>query len=132
MFQGFSHLRRHVFKVEMTYFLGEVIKHEAVKCILNEGMPHHKDPFTKGSLAIHFKVNFPENNWIETPKLELLEKCLPPRTEVIVPDESEQCALIDYVPQQSRRRGGNPMQQAYDSDDDDDMRGGQRVQCASQ
>jgi DnaJ family protein A protein 1 len=38
---------------------GEVIKHNDVKCILNEGMPLHKNPLEKGKLIITFTVTFP-------------------------------------------------------------------------
>ena len=89
-------------------------------------MPVFRDPFTKGRLIIKFKVNFPEKGSIQLNKLPELEKCLPPRTEVIVPDGAEEHALEDFDPAaESRRRH----MEAYDEDEDGAH--GQRVQCAS-
>ena len=123
---------------------GEVIKHQDTKMILNEGMPTLGDPFSKGFLVIRFTVHFPEAGWIPVDKLKQLEKLLPPRQEVIIPDDAEECELTE----QDMRRGssssggyhhhhrgsrGFPTSDMYThSDDEDDMQGGQRVQCASQ
>lgn len=87
-------------------------------------MPIYRDPFTKGRLVIKFKVVFPQPGFIPPNKLTELEKCLPPRQEVIVPDCAEEHTLVDYDPEEERRR-----HEAYD--DDDDGHHGQRVQCAS-
>ena len=49
-----------------TYSILCVLEHERiiiiciiddVKVILNEGMPHYKNPFDKGRLIVNFKVN---------------------------------------------------------------------------
>uniref|UniRef100_S4R5S5 DnaJ heat shock protein family (Hsp40) member A1 n=1 Tax=Petromyzon marinus TaxID=7757 RepID=S4R5S5_PETMA len=42
--------------IVITSHPGEVIKYDAIKCVLNEGMPFHRNPFEKGRLIIHFKV----------------------------------------------------------------------------
>lgn len=56
---------------------GEVYKNGDTKCVLNEGMPHYRNPFEKGRLIIHFAVVFPAKLPVEViPKLESL---LPPR-----------------------------------------------------
>ena len=109
------------------FFLGEVIKHDEMKCIMGEGMPQYKNPFEKGKLIIMFQVKFPEENWIPPVKLVELEKLLPPRQELIIPDHAEECDLqkIDPNAEQTRRRV-----EAYDSDDESQMHG-QRVQCAT-
>lgn len=61
----------------ITSLPGTVHKHGDVKCILNEGMPHHRNPFEKGRLIIQFSVQFPQSLPPEiTPHLESL---LPPR-----------------------------------------------------
>jgi len=105
---------------------GEIIKHSEIKVVLNEGMPMYKNPFEKGRLIVQFKVKFPPNNWISPERLPELEKLLPPRQEVIIPDDGEECTLVDPdVAAQSK-----PYSNAYDSDDEDGMHG-QRVQCAS-
>lgn len=60
--------------------IGEVIKHDEMKCVLNEGMPHRKNPMERGKLVIHFDVEFPNNNWLRDPKKLLeLEQILPAR-----------------------------------------------------
>lgn len=64
---------------------GEVMKHNVMKCILNEGMPTHKNPFEKGKLIITFQVQFPPDKWLPAAKISQLEKLLPARQEVIVP-----------------------------------------------
>lgn len=102
-----------------------MVKPHDIKCILNEGMPIHRDPFTKGRLIIKFNVIFPPPGTIPANKLADLENCLPKREEVIIPDGAEEHTLEEYDPRaQNHRRG-----EAYD--DDDEGMGGQRVQCAS-
>lgn len=120
---------------------GEVIKHGDVKCILNEGMPTYRDPFTKGRLVIRFTVKFPEDGWITKEKIQQLEALLPAKQEVIIPDGADECELTKFDPRTRNRPGagnqhpfgGHRFGEAYHSDDDDDGgMGGQRVQCASQ
>lgn len=64
------------------YFLGEVLKHGDVKCIMNEGMPQYKNPFEKGRMIVQFLVNFPDK--LPVQKIVQLESCLPPRYVLIV------------------------------------------------
>ncbi|XP_022306993.2 dnaJ homolog subfamily A member 1-like [Crassostrea virginica] len=106
---------------------GEIIKPNDIKCVMNEGMPLHRNPFEKGRLIIKFDVKFPAS--IGKDRIPKLEKILPTRKEPIIPDGAEEHDLIEineeeYQHQQRQRS------EAYD-DDDDDMHGGQRVQCAS-
>ncbi len=104
------------------------MKHGDVKCILNEGMPHYKNPMDKGRLIIIFKVKFPDSGYLTADKVKKLEKLLPAREEPIIPDGSEECMLEDFDAQmdsESNRR----RQEAYD--DDEEGGGGQRVQCAT-
>ena len=44
----------------ITSLPGEVFKQGDVKCILNEGMPHYRNPFEKGRLIIQFNIDFPQ------------------------------------------------------------------------
>jgi len=39
---------------------GDTIKPGDIKCLLNEGMPVHRNPQEKGRLVIHFDVKFPD------------------------------------------------------------------------
>lgn len=110
----------------ITTLPGEVIKNGEVKCVLNEGMPQYKNPFEKGRLIIQFMVQFPKT--IPPENIELLEKALPPRTEVMIPDQAEECTLVDFNPEEESRRRNQ--RNAYD--EDDELHGpGQRVQCAT-
>lgn len=109
----------------VTVIPGEVIKHGAVKCILNEGMPQYKNPFEKGRLIIQFLVHFPSQ--IDPSIVARLEELLPPRLEVMIPDNAEEVSLIELDPEQEARRQ-RTHKQVYEEDDDyGHHRGG--VQC---
>ncbi|CAI9565521.1 unnamed protein product [Staurois parvus] len=106
----------------ITSYPGEVIKHGHMKSIQNEGMPLQRDPFEKGLLIINFLVVFPDNDWIPTEKLHLLEALLPSREEVMVTDDMDIVELVELDPrEQSRHYRGEAYQ------DDERQRGG--VQC---
>lgn len=108
----------------VTVLPGQIIKHSDLKCILNEGMPLYKDPFTKGRLIIQFVVNFPKA--IDPSLIPTLEQCLPSRETVLIPDNAEECVLADLDPEQEqRRRDSRPV---YEEDEG----GPSRVQCATQ
>ena len=94
---------------------------------MNEGMPTYKNPFEKGRLIIQFSVNFPKDNWLTPDQIESLEKFLPERQDVMVPDEAEECTLSRFDPKQEH---GRRRYEAYDSDEEG-MDGQPRVQCAS-
>ncbi|NWU48276.1 DNJA1 protein, partial [Dromas ardeola] len=75
---------------------GQVVKHGAIKCVLNEGMPIYRRPYEKGRLIIEFRVNFPESGFLSSDKLSLLEKLLPTRQEIEETEEMEQVDLVDF------------------------------------
>jgi len=110
----------------ITAIPGEVTKHGDVKCVLNEGMPQYKNPFEKGRLIVQFVVIFP--NQISPEHVPALENCLPPRPEIMIPDQAEECTLLPFdLENETRRR-----QHKNIYDEDGDMGGpGQRVQCAT-
>ncbi|KAL2733593.1 dnaJ subfamily A member 1 [Vespula maculifrons] len=107
----------------ITSLPGTVTKHGDVKCVLNEGMPIHKDPFTHGKLIIQFVVNFPKS--INPTVIPTLEQCLPMREEVLIPDGAEEVLLTDLDPEQEHRR--RDQRPAYE----EDQGGPSRVQCAT-
>ncbi|XP_044761596.1 dnaJ homolog subfamily A member 1 [Coccinella septempunctata] len=110
----------------ITSLPGEVIKHGDVKCIMNEGMPQYKNPFEAGRLIVQFWVNFPDS--LPPEIIPTLEQALPPRPEIMIPDQAEEVTLLPFDPEQEARR--RSQKNAYD--DDDEMGGpGQRVQCAT-
>lgn len=107
----------------VTSLPGTITKHGDLKCILNEGMPVYKDPFTHGRLIIQFIVNFPKT--IDPSVIPTLEQCLPPREEVMIPEGAEECILTDLDSEQEARR--RDQRQAYEEDEG----GPARVQCAT-
>lgn len=110
----------------ITALPGEVTKHGDVKCVLNEGMPQYKNPFEKGRLIVQFWVQFPSQ--LPPEVIPALENALPPRVEIMIPDQAEECVLLPFDPEQEARKRHH--RNAYD--EDDEMGGpGQRVQCAT-
>ncbi|XP_053556548.1 dnaJ homolog subfamily A member 4 [Bombina bombina] len=101
---------------------GEVIKHDHLKCIQNEGMPLLRDPFEKGLLIIQFLVAFPDNHWLPLDKLPLLESLLPPREEVMITDDIDMVELTEF---DLREQSRHYRREAYQ--EDERPRGG--VQC---
>ncbi|XP_053630859.2 dnaJ homolog subfamily A member 1-like [Cherax quadricarinatus] len=102
---------------------GEVIKNGEIKAVLGEGMPQYKNPFEKGRLLIQFLVDFPSH--IPQDRISRLEKILPKRPEIMIPDEVEECQLIEMDRSQRNRRHNS----VYDEDEDDHHGGRQHVQC---
>ncbi|XP_051979169.1 dnaJ homolog subfamily A member 4-like [Xyrauchen texanus] len=105
---------------------GQVIKPNEFKCIHNEGMPVHRDPYEKGLLIIQFEIEFPNKHWLPEHMLPDLEKLLPMRDHAMVLDDMEEVDLceIDYESQKRNYSG-----EAYD-EDEGPRQGG--VQCQTQ
>lgn len=118
----------------ITSLPGKVIRPGDTRCVLNEGMPVYRSPFDKGRLVIHFAVRFPADDWMNPDRYVELEKFLPNRQEVIIPDLAEDCVLHSVAA--GGAAGGSTdhrRYEAYDTaaDDMDEMGGSHRVQCAS-
>ena len=114
-----------MFKYKIFLFIGEFIKPNETKCVLNEGMPMYKNPFEKGRLIINFNVKFPADKF-DLKTIAALEKILPAKPKVDIPKDAVTYKLIDLDPSYARGK----RQDAYD---EDDLEGGpQRVQCANQ
>jgi len=94
---------------------GEVIKHGVIKCVLNEGMPHYKQPFEKGRLIVQFLVKFPEQ--LNAATAGQLEALLPARPEMPLPEEHEVVTLLDLDPKQEQRRHHAAHSNAYDDEE---------------
>ncbi|MED6273786.1 DnaJ (Hsp40), subfamily A, member 4 [Characodon lateralis] len=105
---------------------GEVIKHNDIKFVQNEGMPIYRDPYERGMLIVQFQVEFPENHWLPEHLMFQLERLLPPREDVMITDDMEEVDLceVDLNSQQKRYHG-----EAYE-EDEERPRGG--VQCQTQ
>lgn len=112
-----------------TVLPGEVIKPNDVKIIVGEGMPHYKNPFEKGRLILQFTVKFPDS--IPAEKISVLESCLPPRSEQIIPDQVEECTLMDMDLEYEQRRRHHQHYNSGNAYDEDEGPGPNRVQCAT-
>ena len=55
---------------------GAIIKSGDMKYIKNEGMSRNTKSLDKGRLVVTFDVQFPENNWQTSEKLEAIKECL--------------------------------------------------------
>ncbi|MCO5594394.1 hypothetical protein L7F22_048424 [Adiantum nelumboides] len=115
---------------------GEVIKPGQSKSINHEGMPLYQRPFMKGSLYIHFQVDFPEAGALSLDQCVGLKAILPSKPASKVSqsalDECEETILYDVnMEEETRRRQQQQQAEAYEEDDDEEM-GGQRVQCSQQ
>ncbi|XP_070762753.1 dnaJ homolog subfamily A member 4 isoform X2 [Enoplosus armatus] len=105
---------------------GEVIKHDDIKCVQNEGMPLYRDPFERGQLIIQFHVEFPEKDWLPEHLMFQLERLLPPREDVMMTDDMEEVVLCEV---DERTKEKNYSREAYE-EDEEGPRGG--VQCQTQ
>ncbi|KAG2134001.1 hypothetical protein BD769DRAFT_1446054 [Suillus cothurnatus] len=104
---------------------GEVVKNDAVKVIRGQGMPsqRHHEP---GDLFVKFTVNFPEH--IDPAVIPLLERALPPRTEIEKFPKNIHLEEVDLDEPDARSKA-NAMS---DESMDEDHEGEPRVQCANQ
>lgn len=136
---------------------GEVIKPEAVRGVIGEGMPN-KDSGERGNLYIIFSVEFPENHFLPEGgfqvsvfldftslnflplviafALQQLEALLPGRPALPpLSADAEEVSLSEFDERRYEESRGGRREAYHDEEDsDEDMHGGgpQRVQCASQ
>eukprot|EP00998_Keelungia_sp_KM082_P005744 NODE_2043_length_1151_cov_163.349609_g2026_i0.p1 GENE.NODE_2043_length_1151_cov_163.349609_g2026_i0~~NODE_2043_length_1151_cov_163.349609_g2026_i0.p1 ORF type:complete len:337 (+),score=63.99 NODE_2043_length_1151_cov_163.349609_g2026_i0:22-1011(+) len=104
---------------------GDLVKPGSVKCVQNEGMPHKRNPFSKGNLLIKFEVEMPEG--LSEKALDTLRKVLPgPKEEPADMDNAEECFMRDV------NMGSYNTERAHQEDSDDEDGGGQRAQCVHQ
>jgi len=126
--------------IAITSLPGEFVQHEALKVVVSEGMPMHRNPFDKGNLVIQFQVEYPSKEFFSNQdNVKLLTALLPPKTDqAVVTDATEETILEDYDPhtharrQPGRSNGGG---QAYDEDGEDEgghAHGPGGVQCQTQ
>ncbi|XP_029909819.1 dnaJ homolog subfamily A member 4 [Myripristis murdjan] len=106
---------------------GEVVKHNDIKCVQNEGMPLYREPYEKGQLIIQFQVEFPEKDWLPEHLMFQLERLLPAREDVMISDDMEEVDLCEMDIQSGQQRSYSG--EAYE-EDDEGPRGG--VQCQTQ
>jgi len=91
-------------------------------------MPVYRNPLEKGRLVLHFDVKFPDKNELRPDSISKLETLLPPRPEVSIPMDAEECVLLEFDPRQSQRSN---RQEMYDDDDPRAHGGPTQVNCAT-
>jgi DnaJ-class molecular chaperone len=127
---GFQRIVKHLDGRELLITLheGDVVKDGSTKVVLNEGMPHYKDPQSKGHLLITFKVNYPQDSFGSADVYAKLREILPPAPSLpdYDADATEEFDLSPYEDSMSRRRTGA---HGHDSDEDEEGHGGGGVQC---
>lgn len=101
---------------------GEVVKHNDIRVIHGEGMPHHRNPDEKGDLIINFKVVFPEK--ISPKNVAALSQLLPGKSSPMVPDDAEHVTLVPI--------SESVLRQGRMAADDEEGYGGQGVRCQAQ
>lgn len=72
--------------IVISHAVGKVFKTGDVKCVPNEGMPQHRNPFEHGNLYVKFEVEFPQSHFTTPEKFAELEQYLPPRPEFVRPE----------------------------------------------
>lgn len=119
-----THLDGRILRIDIEP--GMVTKHDAVKAVQSEGMPYQGNPFTKGRLFLHFKINFPKT--LSPDIVAALKNILPKATAPMLTGEEEECHCTDVDLTQFGQSGESRRGDA--TEEDDEERGGaQRVQC---
>ena len=113
---------------------GEVIKHGAIKMILDEGFPTYKDPFNKGRLIIVFNVLFPDSLSSEAAKK--IAASLPKVPKPTTSGNAEEVKIVEFDGQ-GKWGGEEEAQNGNDCDDDEEYEGahgfpGGAQQCHTQ
>ncbi|GMI18103.1 hypothetical protein TrLO_g1525 [Triparma laevis f. longispina] len=137
---GFKWLVTHLDgrQILITSKPGEVIKAEGpngtpyVKCVDNEGMPSHGNPFVKGKLYVLFRVEFPSDGDMDDATTTALKKLLPnPCMDIDYDEEKVEEVALESADVKSFGKGGaaGVGGGAYDEDSDNEGGPGQGVQC---
>eukprot|EP00744_Colponema_vietnamica_P000383 GILI01000678.1.p2 GENE.GILI01000678.1~~GILI01000678.1.p2 ORF type:complete len:432 (-),score=173.40 GILI01000678.1:570-1865(-) len=134
---GFKFVLEHLDKRQLLIQSnpGEIIKPGDVKCVPDEGLPTHKNPFLKGRLFIKFTIRFPEAASLTPEACASLISILPPAQPLTVDENSvEHHFITDMQLDSSPHGGGAGGREAYEEDDDEDGHGhgGPGVQCRQQ
>jgi DnaJ homolog subfamily A member 2 len=119
---------------------GEVIRAVAdngkpfVKMVANEGMPSYGNPFVRGSLFVHFTVDFPNDNELSEESVTALRKALPgPDVDESTYDpETTEVVHLQQADVRAFGKGGIPSSTTNYSDSDENTAKGndsQPVQC---
>jgi DnaJ homolog subfamily A member 2 len=129
-----EHLDGH--KIFVTSKPGEVIAPEAVKQVVDEGMPVYGHPHVFGVLFIQFDLKFPEHLELTDAMKRVLSGILPGPAVAAKNDGTMKEREIEEPDMEARKMRERLAKDAYDSDEEGGGGGfgggGQRVQCAQQ
>ncbi len=122
-----THLDGRILKIEVP--AGKVTRHEAVKMISGEGMPHHGNPFTRGRLFVQFVINFPAT--LPPNVVQVIQQVLPKPAAVVLKGEEEEVAMTDVdLSQFGQDEGRSHHSHGATGEDEEDQGQGQPgVQC---
>jgi len=115
---------------------GEIIKAEEdggkpyVKCVPNEGMPSHGNPFVKGNLYVLFTVKFPKSGDLNEAARKAIKDILPGAAVALDYDEdlAEICHL-EEAEVKNFGKGGIANHVSNVDSDEEGAGGDQNVQC---
>jgi DnaJ-class molecular chaperone len=110
---------------------GEVLAHEALKQVAEEGMPIYGNSFMKGCLFIQFEIKFPTNLNLTDAQRGALAGILRAKAAPTIPSDVEEVTLedVDLEARRARERLG---EDAQGDEDEGGHPGMQQVQCAHQ
>merc|ERR1712016_144636 len=91
----------------------EVMKHGAMKMILDEGFPTYKNPFTKGRLLVVFSVEFPES--LTADAVKKISSALPRPPKPTASADAEDVQLLEF---DGKGKYGGEEEENGDEDDD--------------
>ena len=113
---------------------GDITEEDAIKVIADEGMPYHRNPFTKGNLFIKFTIKWPTPGSLTKKQIDLLTQAFPPKATLSnIPKDAEEVVLEAYDEdrhENQHRHHGHGYHEAYD--EDDDYEGGHSQTCVHQ
>lgn len=97
----------------------EITKENDIKVISSEGMPVHKNPFQKGSLFVHFTINWPKSGSITEQNLKLLQEVFPKKSSVgKLPEEYESVSLEEYDENRHEQQEDHRRHEAYEEQEE--------------
>lgn len=126
-----EHLDGH--KVFVSSKPGEVLQHESVKQVPDEGMPVCGHPHVMGALFIQFDVKFPERLDLSESVRRVLAGVLPGPDTTPTLEQGMVSKELEDLDVEARKARERLAKDAYDSDEEGGSGGGaRRVQCAQQ
>jgi DnaJ family protein A protein 2 len=99
----------------------EIIRPGDIKSVEGEGMPHYKNPLTKGNLLIKFEIEFPPDGSITSSAAKALTSSLPkPKDVGSIPADAEECFVSSFTVHGHGRRRAREAYNDQSSDEDEE------------